>query len=101
MARKPSRPPPEDQGAGVREVWREAKGWRGMFSWKDLFVPFLFCFLPSLWDVFSDYRFADTWDTRLVLQATITSPMGTTPLGWTQADKFARALPTYSPGSLW
>ena len=53
----------EDQGKGVEELWREVKGWRGMFSWKDAFVPFIFGFLPSLWDVFSDYSYADTWDT--------------------------------------
>ena len=54
-------PAPGDQDVEVREVWREGRGCKGVV-WSVAAPPFLLGFVPSVWDVFSDYDYADTWD---------------------------------------
>ena len=39
------------------EIWKEVKGCK-----EAALVPLLLGFLPSLWDVDSDYGYANTWD---------------------------------------
>ena len=58
-----SGPASEDQGIDLREVWKEGKKWRTLFSWSAAVPPFLLGFLPSLWDIHSDYVYANIWDT--------------------------------------
>ena len=68
-------PAPEDQGADLREVWKEGKKWRSLFSWQAAVPPFLLGFLPSLWDIHSDYIYADIWDTDFVYGTTYYSQL--------------------------
>ena len=68
-------PAPEDQGADLWEVWKEGKKWRSLFSWQAAVPPFLLGFLPSLWDIHSDYIHADIWDTDFVYGTTYYSQL--------------------------
>lgn len=41
----------------------ELSGWRANFSWTGCLYPFFFGFLPTLWDIISDYLFANENET--------------------------------------
>ena len=53
-----------DQRVVVGEGLREGRGYREVFFWSVAAPPFLLGFLPSVWDIHSDYDYADTWDTN-------------------------------------
>ena len=42
-------------------LWTEVFDWRRSFTWKGCLAPFFLGFVPSLWDVLSDYDYAATW----------------------------------------
>jgi len=43
-------------------IWDEAACWRMYFSWSKALTIILLGLLPSVWDVSSDYIYAQTWD---------------------------------------
>ena len=48
-------------GIQFRLLWAELNEWRTHFTWFNALNAFIFGLVPSIWDVVSDYMYAETW----------------------------------------
>ena len=42
-------------------LWAEVKNWRCQFSWSKALTAILLRLAPSIWDIASDYTYAEIW----------------------------------------